>query len=570
MPNQWEKTKELSDIELDQVAKQLGTNSFYAQLLANRNINSPEQAHAFFNPSVNDLHDPFLMKNMQEAVQRIDLAVQNNERIWVYGDYDVDGTTSVALMFSFLRQYSTNIDFYIPDREKEGYGLSALAVDLAAEQEVNLVITLDCGIRSVDLVAKAKENNIDFIICDHHEVGSQVPDAVAVLDAKQPDCAYPYKELSACAVGFKLIQALCQYWNDPEEIAFDYLDYVAVSIASDLVPITGENRTLAFLGLKKLEQNPSTGLRIIMEKFMSNREIDITNIIFMIGPRINAAGRLASARTAVNLLLAESEVDGDDLAKQLDQYNMQRREMDATITEAALDQLATDASYRSKKTTVVYSPNWHKGVIGIVASRIMETYYKPTIVLTQSKGKLVGSARSIESFDIHDALNNCAEFLEQFGGHKFAAGLTLLPENLVAFQDKFEEQASHLTSSQLTRKILYEAEISLVSITENLYTNIKRFAPFGPENMKPVFLAKNVFDTGSLRTMGSGYKHLKLNLVDSSTQSAIGATAFGFGHLYNELKSGNKFDVLFTIEENTFRGRTTIELMVKDIRIHSN
>ena len=569
MPNQWKKTNELSENELTQVAKKLGVNSFYALLLSNRNITSPGEANAFFNPILTDLHDPFMMKNMQEAVNRIDSAINNNQTIWVYGDYDVDGTTSVALMFSFLRQYTTQIDFYIPDREKEGYGLSAQAVSLAEENQVDLIITLDCGIRSVELVSQAKEKGIDFIICDHHEVGSRVPDAIAVLDAKQPNCTYPYKELSACAVGFKLVQALCQFWNDPPEMAYEYLDYVAVSIASDLVPITGENRTLASLGLKKLEQNPSTGLKIIMEKFMSKRTIDITNIIFMIGPRINAAGRLADAKTAVKLLLAESDIDAEDLAQQLDKYNMQRREMDATITEEALAQLAEDQSYPNKKTTVVYAPNWHKGVVGIVASRIMETYYKPTIVLTESNGKLVGSARSIDSFDIHQALHQCSDLLEQFGGHKFAAGMTLLPENLKAFQDKFEEQASHLTEAELTRKILYEAEISLSSVSENLYENIKRFAPFGPDNMKPVFMARNVHDTGNLKSMGAGYKHLKLNIVDHSTNYAIGATAFGFGHLYSALSSGQVFDLLFTIEENTFRGQTTLELMVKDILIHN-
>lgn len=567
MPNDWRKRVEISNVELKEKSKQLGTNSFYTQLMLSRGIANKEQASIFFNPEITDLHDPFLMQDMDLAVKRIDSALNKDQKVWIYGDYDVDGTTSVALMFSFLRQFIADIDYYVPDREKEGYGLSSQAIDLAIEKKVNLIITLDCGIRSVALIEKAKQAGIDFIVCDHHEVGDQIPNAVAVLDAKRPDCNYPYKELSACGVGFKLTQALCTFWELPMDMAFDSLDMVAVSIASDLVPITGENRVLAYHGLIKLEENPTKGLKTIMEKFMSQRDIDITNIVFMIGPRINAAGRIASANAAVKLLLADNTIDAEDLSAELNKFNTIRRTLDQGITEEALNMLAKDAAYPEMKSTVVFSPSWHKGVVGIVASRLMETYYKPTIVLTQSGDKIVGSARSVEGFDIHNALVNCSEFLLQFGGHKFAAGLTMDTEKLDDFRIAFEEQAAPLTKEQLTRTLLYEADIQLSSVTESLYTNLKRFAPFGPENMKPVFRASQVWDTGNARTMGEKSKHLKMNLVSELGQRAIGATAFGFGHFYSEIKKDRRMDVLFTIEENRFNGRSAIELMIVDIRL---
>ncbi len=567
MPNDWRKKIDIPQDKLKEKSALLGTNAFYTQLLLSRGIETTEQAALFFNPQISDLHDPFLMQDMDLAVKRIDKALNSDEKVWIYGDYDVDGTTSVALMFSFLRQFIADIDYYVPDREKEGYGLSNQAIELAIEKKVNLIITLDCGIRSVELIDKAKQGGIDFIVCDHHEVGESLPKAVAVLDAKRPDCNYPYKELSACGVGFKLTQALCTFWELPMSMAFDSLDMVAVSIASDLVPITGENRVLAFHGLIKLEQNPTRGLKTIMEKFMSDRDVDITNIVFMIGPRINAAGRIASANAAVKLLLADNTVDAEALSQELNNFNKVRRSLDQDITNEALDLLARDDSYKDKKTTVVYGAHWHKGVVGIVASRLMETYYKPTIVLTQSGDKIVGSARSVEDFDVHQALVNCSEYLYQFGGHKFAAGLTMDPSKLEDFKVAFEAQAKHLTKEQLTRTILYEADIKLGTVTDALYANLKRFAPFGPENMKPVFRASNVWDTGNARTMGGKSKHLKMNLVSELGQRAIGATAFGFGHLYPDIKNDRRMDVLFTIEENRFRGRSAIELMIQDIRL---
>ncbi|MFT5513853.1 MAG: single-stranded-DNA-specific exonuclease [Bacteroidia bacterium] len=567
MPNEWRPKIEISNEELKKTSVLLGTNLLYTQLLLARGITTTEQASVFFNPEISDLHDPYLMKDMDLAVKRIDAALNSDQKVWIYGDYDVDGTTSIALMFSFLRQFIADIDYYVPDREKEGYGLSNQAIDLAIEKKVDLIITLDCGIRSVDLIEKAKQAGIDFIVCDHHEVGDEIPNAVAVLDAKRPDCSYPYKELSACGVGFKLTQALCTFWELPMEMAFDSLDMVAVSIASDLVPITGENRVLAFHGLIKLEENPTKGLKTIMEKFMSQRDIDITNIVFMIGPRINAAGRIASASAAVKLLLADNTLDAEELSLELNNFNIIRRDLDQGITEDALNMLAKDSSFVDKKTTVVYSPDWHKGVVGIVASRLMETYYKPTIVLTQSGNKIVGSARSVQDFDIHNALVNCSEHLKQFGGHKFAAGLTMDLDKLDDFKEAFEKQAAALTKEQLTRKLHYEADMKLGGVTESLYTNLKRFAPFGPENMKPVFRASQVWDTGNARTMGAKSKHLKMNLVSELGQRAIGATAFGFGHLYQEIKKDKRMDVLFTIEENRFNGRSAIELMIQDIRL---
>jgi len=567
MNNLWRKREKLNTSEINQLAQNLGVSTFYAQLFGNRGITSPEQASAFLQPSLSDLHDPFLMKDMEAAVIRIDEAYNNQQKVWVYGDYDVDGTTSVALVLSYLRQYIANINLYIPDRDKEGYGLSDLAIEKAIEQEVDLIITLDCGIRSVEKVQRAKDAGTDFIICDHHEPGSEVPPAVAVLDAKQDDCSYPYKELSACGVGFKLIQALAKTWEEPDSAAYDYLDLVAVSIASDLVPITGENRILAYHGLKKLASNPTQGLKTIMEKFMPDRNIDITNIVFMIGPRINAAGRLASAKHAVKLLLADNDFDASELSVQLNNFNAERRELDQSITEEALNVIAMDDSFAQKKTTVVYKPHWHKGVVGIVASRLLESHYKPTIVLTKTGDQLVGSARSIEGFDIHDALTKCEEHLVQFGGHMYAAGMKLAEESLEDFRTAFEESASHLTEEQLTRKLYFDAELTVAALSESLYSNIQRLAPFGPENERPIFVIRNARDNGHARTMGKGASHLRLSVVDQSTSKPITAVAFGFGHLYAQIRNGTPFDLMFTIEENHFNGRTSLQLMVKDIML---
>ncbi len=563
----WRAYKEFTDDEVAHHAAILGVSHFYTRLLLIRGITTVEQATNFFSPNPNLLFDPFLMMDMDKAVDRISLAKDNNQIIWVYGDYDVDGTTSVALVFSFLRQFFDNIEYYVPDREKEGYGISKLSVDLAAEKGVKLIIALDCGIRSVELIDYAANLGVHYIICDHHEPGDKLPNAIAVLDPKRTDCSYPFQELSGCGIGFKLVQALCVAWDLPEEDAFEYLDFVAVSVASDLVPMVDENRILTSLGLIKLNENPSPGLKMIIEKFIDKPDLDVTNVVFMIGPRINAAGRMAHAKSAVQLLLAEDEDEADKLSVKLNEYNLTRRGLDKSITAEALEQIEDDASHKDRKTTVVYAPNWHKGVVGIVASRLMEVHYRPTIVLTQTGNALVGSARSIEAFNVHDALVACSEVLIQFGGHKYAAGLKLEPANLDRFKVLFEASADELTSEELTLVLKYEAEIPLSAIHEQLVTNLKRFAPHGPENPQPLFLTKNVWDTGQAKTMGGDHSHLRLNVVDESNNQALGAVCFGMGDLFRNLNKRQKFDMLYTIEENHFNGRTSIQLMVKDIRL---
>ena len=547
---------------VSQLQETLSVSTLYAHLLGNRGIDTKQKATAFFSPEKAQLHDPMLMEDMAQAVQLLDMHAQNKVRI--YGDYDVDGTTSVALLTTFLQNEIEHLDYYIPDREKEGYGLSQLAVDTAIQDKVDLLVTIDCGITSVELIGQLKEAGIDVIVCDHHIPGKALPAADAILNPKKPTCTYPYDELSGCGIGFKLVQALAEFWELPEESYLYLTDFVAVSIASDLVPITGENRILAHLGLEQLKHSPSQGLKMIIDLFIQKRDVDITDLVFMIGPRINAAGRMASAKSAVELLLAENEDQAEELSAKVNSYNDQRRGLDQAVTAEALEKMAL---LSQTKTTVVYGDGWHKGVVGIVASRLLEHQYKPTIVLTQEDEYYVGSARSIQTFDIHGALTQCSHYLEQFGGHKFAAGLKLHKSNLQAFIEAFEESASRLTQEDLTPALDYEFELPLDHITTKLYTNLLKFAPFGPNNQRPQFVSRGVMDSGSARTMGKTNDHLKLNLIQEVGQRAIGATAFGFGRLYPEIV-GKQFDVLYTIHENRFRGRNSIELMVKDIKLH--
>ncbi|MFT5481202.1 MAG: single-stranded-DNA-specific exonuclease, partial [Bacteroidia bacterium] len=553
--------------KLQEVSENLGTNQLFSQLLINRGITAREDAVRFFSPDLASLHNPLLMKDMQAAVDRITRAIDQNECVWVYGDYDVDGTTSVALMYSFLRQFIGNIDYYIPDRDLEGYGISEISIQRASAAGCTLIVALDCGIRSVELVDYAKTLNIDYIICDHHLPGSTLPSAVAVLDPKRADCDYPFKELSGCGIGFKLAQALTEAWGDPVENYLEYLDLVAVSIASDLVPIQDENRTLAWHGLQKLRDKPCPGLKSIIDNFILKEDVDVTDVVFMIGPRINAAGRMADAKAAVRLLLAENPEEAVKLAFELNQYNTDRKGLDAAMTKEALQQIGQTPEHHLRKTTVVHNENWHKGVVGIVASRLIEQHYKPTIVLTKSDGKYMGSARSIAAFDVHDALTKTAHHLIQFGGHKFAAGLKLLPENLDAFIKEFEATAEHLTTDELTPVVEYEAELSLQAVSRQLLTNLRKFAPHGPGNMKPIFISRNIYDSGNAKTMGAGYAHLKLNVVSDECPKAIGATAFGLGPWYDRIRNGQRFDMVYTIEENVFRGVSKVELMVKDLRL---
>lgn len=541
---------------------ELKLNPVLARLLVQRNIRTFEEARIFFRPSLDHLHDPFLMKDMDKAVDRINAAMMHNEKIVIYGDYDVDGTTSVALMYSFLKKHYPNIDYYIPDRYKEGYGISQAGIDWAKQQQCSLIIALDCGIKSIDKIAYANSIGIDFIICDHHLPGDEIPAAVAVLDPKRTDCTYPYKELSGCGIGFKLLQAYC----NSHQISFDeltpYLDLVVVSIASDIVPITGENRTLAYFGLKQLNESPREGLKALLETAVSRKEISVSDIVFIIGPRINAAGRIDDAKNAVRLLLSETQFTAGSNAELLNQKNTERRQFDMDITKEALAILQDDI-YDQRKSTVIYREHWHKGVIGIVASRLTEVHYKPTIVLTQSNGVAAGSARSIAGFDIYSAIKECGDLLEQFGGHMYAAGLTLKLENVDKFIKRFEEVVSAtIDENLLTPEIVVDDEIQLKDITPSFYNILKQFAPFGPGNMKPVFVTRNLTDTGYSRVVGND--HLKISLKDKDNYSGNGI-AFGMAH-FEELVRDEPVDIVYTIEENEWRNVVRIDLMIKDIK----
>jgi single-stranded-DNA-specific exonuclease len=541
---------------------ELKLNPVLARLLVQRNIRTFEEARIFFRPSLDHLHDPFLMKDMDKAVDRINAAMMHNEKIVIYGDYDVDGTTSVALMYSFLKKHYPNIDYYIPDRYKEGYGISQAGIDWAKQQQCSLIIALDCGIKSIDKIAYATSIGIDFIICDHHLPGDEIPAAVAVLDPKRTDCTYPYKELSGCGIGFKLLQAYC----NSHQISFDeltpYLDLVVVSIASDIVPITGENRTLAYFGLKQLNESPREGLKALLETAVSRKEISVSDIVFIIGPRINAAGRIDDAKNAVRLLLSETQFTAGSNAELLNQKNTERRQFDMDITKEALAILQDDI-YDQRRSTVIYREHWHKGVIGIVASRLTEVHYKPTIVLTQSNGVAAGSARSIAGFDIYSAIKECGDLLEQFGGHMYAAGLTLKLENVDKFIKRFEEVVSAtIDENLLTPEIVVDDEIQLKDITPSFYNILKQFAPFGPGNMKPVFVTRNLTDTGYSRVVGND--HLKISLKDKDNYSGNGI-AFGMAH-FGELVRDEPVDIVYTIEENEWRNVVRIDLMIKDIK----
>lgn len=541
---------------------ELKLNPVLARLLVQRNIRTFEEARIFFRPSLDHLHDPFLMKDMDKAVDRINAAMMHNEKIVIYGDYDVDGTTSVALMYSFLKKHYPNIDYYIPDRYKEGYGISQAGIDWAKQQQCSLIIALDCGIKSIDKIAYATSIGIDFIICDHHLPGDEIPAAVAVLDPKRTDCTYPYKELSGCGIGFKLLQAYC----NSHQISFDeltpYLDLVVVSIASDIVPITGENRTLAYFGLKQLNESPREGLKALLETAVSRKEISVSDIVFIIGPRINAAGRIDDAKNAVRLLLSETQFTAGSNAELLNQKNTERRQFDMDITKEALAILQDDI-YDQRRSTVIYREHWHKGVIGIVASRLTEVHYKPTIVLTQSNGVAAGSARSIAGFDIYSAIKECGDLLEQFGGHMYAAGLTLKLENVDKFIKRFEEVVSAtIDENLLTPEIVVDDEIQLKDITPSFYNILKQFAPFGPGNMKPVFVTRNLTDTGYSRVVGND--HLKISLKDKDNYSGNGI-AFGMAH-FEELVRDEPVDIVYTIEENEWRNVVRIDLMIKDIK----
>lgn len=533
-------------------------------ILVQRGIETYEQAKSFFRPSLSELHDPFLMKDMDKAVNRIVTAFMNGEKVLIYGDYDVDGTTAVATTHSFFKEIYPNIDYYIPNRYTEGYGVSTRGIDYAAENGFSLIIALDCGIKSNDKVDYANSKGIDFIICDHHLPGTQIPNAIAVLDPKRADCAYPYKELSGCGIGFKLIQAFAQQNGIPEEKYLRYLDLVCVSIGADIVPITGENRILAWHGLRKLNSNPTHGIKKLLEVAGSQKTLSITDVVFILGPRINAAGRMDDARHAVKLLIGEvADADVEAQAFQLNVFNNERKDLDRSITAHALEIIGGDETLVKRKSTVVYHPEWHKGVIGIVASRLTETYYRPTIVLTESEGKVTGSARSVKNFDLYEAIYECRDLLIQFGGHKFAAGLTLQPQNVEPLMQKFEEVVcSRITDDHLVPEIEIDAVLPLEDITPKFYSIIQQMAPFGPENMNPVFVTKEVLDSGWSKTVKED--HVKFS-IRKQTGELMDGIGFGLARKMDIIKSG-PFDIAYHIDENEWQGNVKLQMVVKDVR----
>lgn len=555
--------------QVEKLAEELNISPVLSNLLLQRNITTFDEAKAFFRPNLDDMHDPFLMKDMEEAVNRLENSINNKESILIYGDYDVDGTTSVSLVYSFIRKIYSKVDYYIPDRYSEGYGISIKGIDYAAQMGVKLIIALDCGIKAIDKIAYARSKGIDFIICDHHTPGQEIPDATAVLDPKQSDCSYPYKELSGCGVGFKFMHAYSLRKNIPFEELFAYIDLVAVSIASDIVPITGENRILAYFGLEKLRADPIIGLKTIKDKSgIEDKPISVEDVVFKIGPRINAAGRMESGKQAVDLLISSSYKEARLLCDRLNLHNQTRRNIDKEITEEAINEIK-QVSHRYQKSTVLYNPKWHKGVVGIVASRLIEVYYRPTVVLTESNGFATGSARSVNGFDLYEAINECSDLLESFGGHMYAAGLSLKPENVQKFKDRFESVVSDkITQDQLIPQVEIDAELNFNEINDKFYRILKQFAPFGPGNMNPVFFAENVVDNGTGRCVGPDGEHLKLSLLQETDPfKDINAIAFGQGKKHRKITNGKAFDIAYALTENTFRGQTTLQLNVKDIKV---
>ena len=535
-----------------------------AELLLQRGVTDFAAAKRFFRPQLEELHDPFLMADMEQAVSRLEAAMDKGEYILVYGDYDVDGTTAVALLFSYLKKRYDKVATYIPDRYDEGYGVSYKGIDFADDNGISLIIALDCGIKAVDKVAYAKGKGIDFIICDHHRPGDRLPDAFAVLDPKRTDCAYPYKELCGCGVGFKLIQALEIRQGRSIDSLRSYLDLVATAIAADIVPMTGENRILAHYGLQQLNQDPRIGLKGIIGHIKKS-QLTITDVVFVIAPRINAAGRMRHGQFAVDLLIADDWDRAQAIAAEIENFNADRRGTDQLITEEALAQI-TSNNEEERHTTVVLGSHWHKGVIGIVASRLIETYYRPTLVFTKSSDKLAASARSVKGFDVYKALEACSEHIEQFGGHKYAAGLTLSEDQYEPFKAKFEQVVADTLPTELrTPEIVIDQQIALGDINAKLLRILKQFAPFGPGNMMPTFMAHKVADSGYAKTVGETGKHLKLALTQNGSMS-IGGIGFGLGEKLPLVKQQRYFDVVFAVEENEWNGRKNIQLKLKDIQ----
>ena len=544
--------------------KALQVDDTVATLLLQRGIDTYDAAKTFFRPSFNDLHNPYLMKDMDKAVSRIEAAIENNENILVYGDYDVDGTTSVALMSSYLKTKTENVATYIPDRYVEGYGVSYKGIDFAEDNGFSLIIALDCGVKAIEKVAYAKGKSIDFIICDHHRPGDKIPEAVAVLDPKRDDCACPFKELCGCGVGFKLICALAEKDEKTPEDLVEYLDLVATAIGADIVPIVDENRALTYFGLQVINSNPRPGMKAMIAEVKKD-ELTITDVVFIIAPRINAAGRMKHGNHAVTLLTETDFNLAAEHALDIDQYNTDRRETDKRITKEALVQIEEN-SEQERFSTVVYDENWHKGVIGIVASRLIETYYRPTLVFTKSGNKLAASARSVKGFDVYNALEACSEFIEQFGGHKYAAGLTLLPENYEAFKTKFESVVKEsIDPKLLTPELKIDSEINLNEIDHRLYRILSQFAPFGPGNMTPVFMTQAIKDTGWGKCVGEDDKHLRFTATQKANEKLV-CIGFGLGDKLDIIKDKKSFNVVYTIDKNHWNGNISLQLKLKDIK----
>lgn len=553
-----------SEEKVQHLAKALNVEEFVATLLVQRGIETFEQAKQFFRPTLDDLHDPFLMKDMEKAVERIEKAIENQENILVFGDYDVDGTTAVSLVSSYLKSYYPNVATYIPDRYDEGYGISFKGIDFADDNGFSLIIALDCGIKSIDHVAYAKERNIDFIICDHHRPGEFLPEAVAVLDPKREDCHYPYDELCGCGVGFKLIQALGSNRDETIEDLVLYLDLVATAIAADIVPMTGENRVLAYFGLQVINANPRPGIKALVHQ-VKKKVLDITDVVFIIAPRINAAGRIKHGNHAVELLTEFDFEQAQQFASEIEQYNSDRKDLDKLITKEALNQIIENKE-EERFTSVVFQEDWHKGVIGIVASRLIETYYRPTLVFTKSGDKYAASARSVKGFDVYNALESCSEHLEQFGGHMYAAGMTLAAENYQDFKNAFEKVVQDtIHPDMLIPEIIIDAEINLTDITPKLTRILKQFEPFGPQNMTPVFLTKNLIDTGYAQKLGADGEHLKL-FVRQNNSEGMASIGFGLGSKIELTTNKKPFEAVYCIDENEWNGKTSIQLRLKDIK----
>jgi len=570
MEKRWKVNEQANIEDIETLSGELNNlDHTLTNILLQRKIDTFEKAKTFFRPSLEEIHDPFLMKDMYLAVERIQKAIQHKEKVLIYGDYDVDGTTSVALVYSYLKNFYDYLAYYIPDRYTEGYGISYEGIDYAADNDFKLIIALDCGIKAVEKIDYAAGKGVDFIICDHHRPGKEIPKAVAVLDQKRADCNYPFKELSGCGVGFKLMQAWTQKEGKDDAKLLEYLDLLAISTCADIVPITGENRVFVYYGIKAMNKSPRLGIKTMVELAKLKNELTVTDVVFTIAPRINAAGRIETGNKAVEMLVEENRDKALGFGENINDLNVERKELDRTITKEGLAIIEENADLQKKNTTVLYSKNWHKGVIGIVASRLIETHYRPTIILTESKGKITGSARSVKDFDVYEAIDACSDLLEQFGGHKYAAGLTMKTENLDAFIAKFEQVVTdQINPALLIPQIGIDAKLELHQITDRFNAILKQFAPTGPGNMRPVFRSDNVFITSNSRKIGEDKTHLRLEVFqEENPKIKFNCIGFGLGNLLDDLAEGVPFSMVYSIEENHWNGRTTLQLNLKDIKV---